>query len=83
NLYFEKFKAFKSLFSTAVNEEWDWEQNAMNEFGIPLSQITKTINNVSIYNQQNWPELISFLKPRIIALDQFWTDVKPVFEAIS
>jgi hypothetical protein len=83
NLYFEQFKAFKSLFSAAINEEWDWEQNAINEFGIPLSQITKTINNVSINNQQNWPALISFLKPRIIALDQFWTDVKPVFEAIS
>ncbi|MFD0941890.1 DUF4268 domain-containing protein [Pedobacter boryungensis] len=83
NLYFEQFKALKLLFTDTLNEEWNWEENAINELSVSLSQITKTLNGVSIFNQQNWPALISFLKPRIIALDQFWTDVKPIFEAIS
>lgn len=81
--FFEQFVAFKNLFSNAVNEEWDWELNAVNEFGLPLSKISKTITDLSIFNQQYWPTLISFLKPRIIALDQFWTDVKPVFEDLG
>lgn len=80
---FEQFMAFKTLFDEAVNEEWEWEQNAFNEYGVPLSQISKTIIILSIFNQQDWPTLISFLKPRIIALDQFWTDVKPVFEGLG
>ena len=29
------------------------------------------------------PELISFFKPRIIALDEFWDNVKPVFEDLN
>ena len=80
NQYLEQFKALKLLFAAAVNEEWDWEESTSNEFGVPMSRISKTLNDVSIYNQQHWPELISFLKPRIIALDQFWVDVKPIFE---
>lgn len=82
-LFFEQFVAFKKIFSDAVNEDWNWELNEVNEYGIPLSQISTTIHNLSIFNQQNWPALISFLKPRIIALDQFWTDVKPVFEDLG
>jgi hypothetical protein len=82
-VYFEQFGALKSLFEDAIGEEWDWKLNATNDFGAPLAQISKTLPDVSIYNQQDWPTLISFLKPRIIALDQFWCDVKPIFEAVS
>jgi hypothetical protein len=82
-LFFEQFMAFKILFADAINEQWDWELNAVNEYGVALSQISKTLSNASIFNQQDWPTIISFLKPRIIALDQFWTDVKPVFEDLG
>lgn len=82
-LFFEQFKAFQVLFNAAVNEQWEWELNAVNEYGVALSQISKTLSNVSIFNQQDWPTIISFLKPRIIALDQFWTDVKLVFEDLG
>lgn len=82
SLYFEQFKALKQLFNSALGEEWDWEPAAINEYGVGLSQISKTLQGPSIYNQQHWPELISFLKPRIIALDEFWVDVKPIFEAL-
>jgi hypothetical protein len=82
-LYFEQFESLKSLFAEAMGEEWHWELNTTNDFGAPLAQISKTLSGVSIYNQQDWPTLISFLKPRIIALDQFWEDVKPIFEAIN
>jgi len=82
-MFFEQFVAFKTLFEDALGEKWDWETNAVNEYGVPLSRIYKTLPAVNIFNQQHWPAIISFLKPRIIALDQFWTDVKPIFEAIS
>lgn len=81
-IYFEQFKALKLLFSDAVNEEWVWEQSVLNEYGIPFAQISVSLTGISIFNQKNWPEIISFLKPRILALDQFWVDVKPIFEEL-
>jgi hypothetical protein len=81
-IYFEQFKALKLLFSDAVNEEWVWEKSILNEYGIPFAQISISLTGISIFNQKNWPEIISFLKPRILALDQFWVDVKPIFEEL-
>jgi len=81
-LYFEQFQAFKLLFINATGEEWVWEQDLINEHGVCFTRISKTLKEVNVFNQSHWPALIGFLKPRIIALDQFWVDVKPVFEAI-
>ncbi|RZJ77103.1 MAG: DUF4268 domain-containing protein [Flavobacterium sp.] len=80
--FYDQFLALKNIFNDVVNEEWEWELNAVNEYGVPQAQISKSITNLSVFNQQHWPELISFLKPRIIALDEFWTDVKPIFEQL-
>lgn len=82
-LFFEQFKAFKTLLNDALGEDWIWQKEITDDFGVPLARISKKIDEVSIYNQQDWPASISFLKPRIIALDQFWTNVKPIFESIS
>lgn len=81
-LYFEQFEALKLLLTDALGEEWEWQAHATNDFGFSLSRIVKTVDGLSIYKQEDWPNLISFLKPRLIALDQFWADVKPIFEAL-
>nr|WP_276900979.1 DUF4268 domain-containing protein [Pedobacter kyonggii] len=80
HLIFEQFEEFKLLFTNTVNEEWNWIKDATDDFGKTISLISISIAGVSIFNQQHWPELISFFKPRIIALDDFWDNVKPVFE---
>jgi len=79
-LVFSQFEEFKLMFRNAVAEEWDWLQDTTDEYGKTVSQIAATLENVNIYNQQHWPGLISFFKPRMIALDEFWDNVKPVFE---
>ncbi len=82
-LLFEQFEEFKRLLENALNEEWDWLPNASNAFDKQVARIELVLPNVSVYNQQQWPEIIAFLKPRIIALDEFWVDVKPVFEDLK
>jgi len=81
NQHFEQFKALKPLLTEALGEEWEWEPNAVNEYGVQLSTISKSISQMNVFDQNNWPGLISFLKPRIVALDRFWTDAKPIFES--
>lgn len=81
-LFFEQLLSFKAMFTDALQEQWDWQANAQNAYGAPLSQIVCSLGGVSVYNQADWPVLISFLKARIIALDEFWSGVKPIFEAL-
>ena len=82
-LYFEQFEEFKNILHQYLEEEWDWMLHSAGENGVIVSKIEKTLPAVNIYNQDDWPLLISFFKPRIIALDNFWTDAKYTFESLK
>lgn len=79
-LYFDKFSSFRTIIQNTLNEEWTWEMEAFDEHGKALSKIYKNLKGVNIYDKNTWPEIISFLKPRIIALDEVWNDIKDAFE---
>jgi hypothetical protein len=79
-LYFDRFLSFRSIIHDALNEEWSWELNAADDFGKPVSRIHTELRGVNIFDKATWPEIISFLKPRIIKLDEVWTDIKDAFE---
>ena len=80
-LYFDQFIQFKKMLEATVGEEWSWNLHQENEFGQAVSRIEKILPAVNVMNEADWPEIISFLKPRIIALDEFWSNVKPGFES--
>lgn len=81
-IYFEQFHQFKNLFEDAVNEEWNWQLHWFDEHGKLISRIYKETTGLSIFQKQDWPDLISFFKLRIIALDEFWSQVKYAFESL-
>ena len=81
-LYFEQFLQLKNLLHNALEEDWNWLLHTRDEHGKPISRIYTEINGVSIFKKEDWPQLISFFKPRIIALDEFWSTVKHAFEAM-
>ncbi len=41
------------------------------------------VTDVSIFNKEDWPQLISFFKQRIIALDQFWSMAQYGFDELQ
>ena len=81
-LYFEQFLQFKSLFESALEEDWSWQLHTFDEHGKIISKVHKEMSGASIYQMQDWPRLISFFKPRIISLDEIWSSVKYAFEAL-
>lgn len=81
-LFFEQFQELRSLLHGCLEEEWEWRLHTTDEEGRTLSKIYKEISSVNIFDKNDWPALISFLKPRLIALDEFWSDAKYTFEAL-
>ena len=79
-LIFEQFLAFKNIFKDTLGEDWEWQLHAQDEYGKTVSRIYKSLPDVSVLKQEDWPTLISFFKPRIIALDEFWSDAQYSFE---
>jgi hypothetical protein len=81
-LYFEQFLQLKRLLEQTTGEEWFWRKHTTDEWGKTVSLIYTELPGVSVFNREDWPGLISFFKPRIIALDKFWNNVKYSFEAL-
>jgi hypothetical protein len=79
-LYFEQFVTYKAMLHNALNEEWNWQLLTTNEYGKSVSRIYTDISPVNIFQKEDWPKLISFFKPRLVALDEFWSDAKAAFE---
>ncbi len=81
SLIFEQFREFKGLLSSSLQEEWEWDEVYYDEHQVKTSRIGITMpDKISIFKQADWPSLISFFKPRIIALDSFWSDAKYTFD---
>ena len=77
--YFEVFKMNKELFSN----DWDWYSDGIDEHGRKFSYIIAEKNGFNIFNKENWPELISFFKEKMIMLDSFWAEQKDIFEMLG
>lgn len=81
-LYFQQFEETKKILHKTLQEEWEWTGNVgVGEKEI-YSRIYKELTGFSVFNKEHWPELISFFKPRIIALDQYWESTRYSFEAL-
>jgi hypothetical protein len=81
-MFFGKFEEMKTLLHGMLEEEWVWQLNVRLDDGRIVSRIYKEIGGVSVFNKDHWPDLISFFKPRIIALDSFWEDAKYGFDEL-
>jgi hypothetical protein len=82
-LYYEQLLQMKNMLNVSVNEDWTWQLHTTDDLGRTISTVHKDLNPVNIFNKEDWPQLISFFKPRIIALDEFWSSARYGFEALK
>jgi len=80
--YFKQFQSLQNHFNEIVGKEYIWKLHMHDDSGRIISKIYLEKQDVNIYNKSDWPTLIEFFKSNIIALDQFWNDVKYSFEML-
>jgi deoxyribodipyrimidine photolyase-like uncharacterized protein len=72
--YFDRLRRLKEIFEDTIGEQdWIWRRDSMDEQGRAVGVIQKALSGVNLLNNEDWPAIISFLKPRIIGLDVFWS----------
>jgi len=82
--YLERLRQMKGIFDSEVGEgDWVWEKDWEDEHGRVVSRVGKELRGVNIFRAEDWPAIISFLKPRVIAFDQFWSIVRYQFSDLS
>ncbi len=78
--YFNLFQNLQKQFQDATKNNWIFTKYFEDEFGKSYSTISLELMNVNIFRETDWPQIISFLKLHIIALDIFWNEYKVAFE---
>ncbi|MFD2599164.1 DUF4268 domain-containing protein [Sphingobacterium corticis] len=79
-LIFDQFVQYKNMLQEALGESWEWLPVSTDAYGKESAEIKCVLTDVSIMRKDDWPKLISFFKPRMIALDEFWSSAKYAFE---
>lgn len=80
-IYFEQFLSLKHLLEQCTEEEWTWAPKVVGE-GKNISRIHKRLPNATIFKREDWPQLITFFKQRMMALDAFWSSARYSFELL-
>ncbi|SHN18225.1 protein of unknown function [Cyclobacterium lianum] len=81
-LLFEQLLALKPLLENELQETWAWLPVECTAQGKAIYRVERKLEEVNVLEKESWPEIISFLKPRIIALDAFWSNARYGFEGL-
>lgn len=81
-LFFEQFVELKEMLHSTLEEEWEWEEQVSVNNKV-ISRIYKELPGANVMNKDEWPDLISFFKPRMIKLDAFWENGKWSFDGLK
>lgn len=77
---YDQFLQLKKVLQDETGEQWTWEYAIEDSNDNIICRISATLDNVNIFNNADWPKLISFFKPRLMGFDAFWNMAKPGFE---
>ena len=77
--YYQRFMLRMKDLERLLYEKWTWSEEYVQDVQIK-SRIYKELPGVSVLKREDWPTIISFLKPRIIGLDRFWSCYKYEFD---
>jgi hypothetical protein len=79
NAYYQRFMLRMKDLERLLYEKWTWSEQYVQDAQIK-SRIYKELPGVSVLKREDWPTIISFLKPRLIGLDRFWSCYKYEFD---
>lgn len=79
-MIWEQLEEYELVLHSYIGDNWIWTKNDFDEDGKEISTIRIKLDDVSIFRDADWPNILTFLKERIKNLDEFWVDHKESFE---
>lgn len=81
-VFFDHFKLLQVEFEETVFEKWIWEKSIENN-NKEICRVYIILEQVNIFHKSDWPEIISFLKKRLISFDIFWCKNREIFKMLG
>ncbi|WP_162417702.1 DUF4268 domain-containing protein [Cyclobacterium roseum] len=82
-IFFEQLLSLRKLLENELDESWTWLPSREADTLDAGYKVEKCLPGVNVLDKNDWPEIISFLKPRIIGLDAFWSQAQYGFEGLG
>jgi len=82
-LFFDQFLELKTMLNNLVDEKLEWKQVVFNQYQQPISRISISLSDVSIYNKDDWQSVFQFFENRMVGLHEFWTEFKEIFNNLE
>ena len=80
---YDQFMILAPVLEQTLGEKWQWQAQDEHEHHQSLSSVSISLQGCNIFKESDWPQIISFLKPRILKLDEFWYEHKMIFEMLG
>lgn len=80
--WMKQLKTMRSMMEATIGNDWVWADQVQDEYGRMMSCIYKDLPDADLMRQDDWPEIIAFLKEHIILLDACWAEIKEILEAV-
>jgi hypothetical protein len=83
SVLFEQMTELRKVLESHVNWEGIWNEHYHNKEGHSLSRISWEKDGIDFYKDEDWPEIMNFLKDRIIEFDVFYQEFKDILIALA
>jgi hypothetical protein len=80
---YDQFFLLKTALEADFQKHLSWNRLTENGHHQSMSTIVAVQKNCNVFTENDWPEMISFLKEGIIGLDKFWYHHQMIFEMIG
>ncbi|MEN8786611.1 MAG: DUF4268 domain-containing protein [Flavobacteriales bacterium] len=77
-LFYEQFTELKAVINDSFENELTWVSEFETEYGTS-SRIYAELENVSVFNKNDWHDVFPFLEKNIVSAHEFWNEFSDIF----
>jgi hypothetical protein len=82
-LFFDQWLEMRTYLEAETNAEWQWDPIHYLDDGRCISRIYRELENVNIFEKEDWQRIFAFLESCIVPLDSVWADCNEVFKDLA
>lgn len=79
-LLWEQLVQLEKIIKAQINSDWQWLPYYENENGQLVCGLFLFLSPANIFDQKQWPTLISFFKHNMLLLDHVWESIQFAFD---
>lgn len=77
-LFYEQFTELKAVINDSFENKLTWDPEFETEHGTS-SRIYAELENVSVFNKNDWHDVFPFLEKNIVSAHEFWNEFSDIF----